>query len=70
MADKTTYLLPIWIDLELKKPELIIETLNDELTEFFEKQCDQIGQICPVNVQWSICKHVKLGEEGAQDGET
>lgn len=66
MTNKTTYLLPIWIDLEFGKPELIMETLNNELSEFFEEQCDQIGKKCPVEVKWSICKHIKLVAEGAQ----
>ena len=67
MADKTTYLLPIWIDLTFDKHKVIMEALNENLHEFFEEQCSQIADVgCTIDVQWSICKHVRLDEEGAQ----
>ena len=68
MAEKATYLLPVWVDLTFDKHKVIMETLNNELHEFFEEQCEQIAALgCAVDVQWSICKHVKLGEEGTQE---
>lgn len=61
MSEKTTYLLPIWIDLKHDQAEAIMKGLNDALTEFFEEQCDLIANTgCAINVQWSINKHVKL----------
>lgn len=60
MADKTTYLLPIWIDLTHENHKEIMSAFNDALTEFIEEQCNMIAAICAVNVQWSINKHVNL----------
>lgn len=57
--EKTTYLLPIWIDLTQKSHKEIMRVLNDKLCEFFEEQCDEIAKVgCKVNVQWSINQHV------------
>lgn len=58
MSEKTTYLLPIWIDLEPDQAEVIMKSLNEALTEFFEEQIANLG--CAINVQWSINKHVGL----------
>lgn len=64
MSKKTTYLLPIWIDLTCENHKLFMQALNYKLTEFFEEECDLIANFGgAVNVQWSVNKHVDL-EEG------
>lgn len=66
MSKKVTYLLPIWIDLTHIHHKSIMRTLNDKLTEFFEKECDEIAKLgCEVEVQWSVNQHVNL-----KDGDT
>lgn len=67
MPEKTTYLLPVWVDLTCKNPDVILSALNDALVEFFEEQCDLIAKAgLEVNVQWSINKHMNL-YKGAQN---
>lgn len=66
MSKKTTYLLPIWIDLTCENHKLFMQALNDKLTEFFEEECDLIANFgVAVNVQWSVNQHVNL-----KDGDT
>lgn len=61
MKNTTTYLLPIWIDLEHDNPEAIMMTLNDALTDFFEEQSRQIAEVgCAIEIQWSINQHLNL----------
>lgn len=42
MKNTTTYLLPIWIDLEHDNPEAIMMTLNDALTDFLRNRADRL----------------------------
>ena len=69
MIEKTTYLLPIWIDLTHERHEEIMQTLNTALQEFFEDQCAEIARLgCGIDIQWSINKHVQLGVNRNADG--
>ena len=62
MKTKTTYLLPIWIDIVTEKePISVMKDINDEITATFEA----IGNIIErrgdsINVQWSINQHVRI----------
>lgn len=65
MTEEVTYLMPIWVTLKHEQHETIIKVLNDELTEFFERQGEDIVKAgCSVDIQWSINRRVKPGELG------
>ena len=62
MEKKTTYLLPIWVDIYCHgDPKDILIDLNEKLTEFFEKYSDAVGRNSNgIDIQWSINQHIDL----------
>ena len=62
MKKKTTYLLPVWIDIYCHgDPKDIMIDLNEKLTEFFDKYGDAVVRNSnSIDIQWSVNQHVKL----------
>lgn len=58
---KTTYLLPIWIDITSNRPKAVMKYLNAELEKFFEEQTETVIDQCDyINIQWSVNEHLSL----------
>jgi len=62
MKEKTTYLLPIWVDIDCYgDPKDVLIDLNDKLTEFFETYVDDMAENSnSINIRWSANQHIDL----------